>query len=71
MGFEILLTVLAEESRTETDYDEHGVKTIVEYRTDEQGRRVKVGWAYTVVVHADCVLGYTADQEDSGDGEGA
>ena len=43
MGFEILLTVLAEESRTETDYDEHGVKTIVEYRTDEQGRRVKVG----------------------------
>lgn len=29
--------------RTETDFDENGIKTIVEYRVDEQGKKIKVG----------------------------
>lgn len=28
--------------RTETDYDDNGIKTVVEYRMDDQGRRIKV-----------------------------
>ena len=28
--------------RVESEYDENGIKTVVEYRTDEQGRKLKV-----------------------------
>jgi hypothetical protein len=41
--------VADEFQRTETDYDDNGIKTVVEYRMDDQGRRVKVITDWTVV----------------------